>query len=771
MDDRQQRGLSAEEVVDRVRRGLTNAVRETTSRSYGDILRENVFTLFNLILVVLVVAVLLVGSPRDALFGLVVVFNSAVGVVQEIRAKRTLDRLQLLSAPRARVLREGETREIPLAEVVRDDVVLLQGGDQIAADGTVLASDGLEIDESLLTGESVPVLKQPGDGVLSGTFVIAGAGSIRATSVGEEAYARRLSAEAKRFRLVRSELREGVNRILKLVLWLMLPIGLLTVATQVERHASVQSATLSTAAALEAMVPQGLVLLTSIAFAYSVILLGRRQVLVQELAAVEVLARVDVVCIDKTGTLTEAALEVERLEPLAEGQPAEAALGALASLEGNRTAEALGARYARPDGWEARGHVAFSSGRKWSGATFGERGTWVLGAPEVLLPGGHDDAAAKAAAIAADGSRVLLLASTAEELAPDRPPASLAPAALVVLAERVRPDAAGALRYLADQGVAVKVLSGDSPATVAAVAARVGLEAREPVDSRTLPADAAELVALVDAHTVFGRISPQDKRRIVEALRAAGHVVAMTGDGVNDVPALKAADLGIAMGSGARAARAVGQVVLLDARFAVLPRVMAEGRRVIANIERVANLFLAKTTYAVFLALATAAAAVPFPFLPRHLTIVASLTIGIPSFFLALAPNPARYTPGFLQRVLRFALPAGSGAAVAAFAAYLGVRAGGVPLAEARTAATLALTLVGLWILGSLSRPLTGWRLWLVVSMALGLALVVTVPFARSFFALAVLLPRELGLAAASALGGVALVELGLRLAGWRRAQ
>jgi cation-transporting ATPase E len=767
-----QRGLTAGEVAERVARGETNAVREATSRSYADILRENVFTLFNLILAVLVAAVLLVGSPRDALFGLVVVINAAVGVIQEVRAKRTLDRLQLLSAPRARVLRDGQPRELPVAEVVLDDVVLLAIGDQVPADGRVLTSDGLELDESLLTGESVPTGKAPGDQVLSGSFVVAGAGSFRADRVGEQAYVRKLSAEARRFGLVHSELRVGVNGILKFVLWAMIPIGIITIASQVAQHAGVQAATLSTVAALSAMVPQGLVLLTSIAFAYSVILLGRKQVLVQELAAVEVLARVDVVCVDKTGTLTEAALEVERLEPLADGLPLEDALGALAALESNRTAEALATRWRKPAGWDAAGHVAFSSGRKWSGGGFGARGTWVLGAPEVLLASGaHGDVSERASREAATGSRVLLLARTSEPLSPARPPRELEPAALVLLAERVRPDARDTLAYFRDQGVAVKVLSGDSPPTVAAVAARCGLEAGEPVDARTLPAHDAALVELVDSHTVFGRITPDDKRRVVTALKAAGHAVAMTGDGVNDVPALKAADIGIAMGSGARAARAVAPVVLLDARFATLPSMVAEGRRVTANVERVANLFLTKTVWAVLLAVATAVAVTAFPLLPRHLTIVDALTIGIPAFFLALAPNPRRYRPGFLGRVLRFAIPAGLASGLAAFGAYLGVLSGGVPLAEARTAATVTLTLVGLWVLGILARPLTGWRLWLVVAMAAGLPLVVLVPFTRDFFALTFLAPGQLGIAAVAAAGGVVLLELGLRIAGWRERQ
>jgi cation-transporting ATPase E len=515
------------------------------------------------------------------------------------------------------------------------------------------------------------------------------------------------------------------------------------------------------------MVPQGLVLLTSIAFAVSVIELGRRNVLVQELAAVEVLARVDTVCVDKTGTLTEASLEVRELVPLAEDPAAAEALGALAALAPNATAKAIAASYPAPAGWQADGVVAFSSARKWSGADFGGRGRWVLGAPEVLLAGGgHPEAAERAAAIAASGVRVVLLARAGEPLSPAAPPASLEPAALVVLAERIRPDAADTLRYFAEQGVAVKVISGDDPRTVSAIAAAVGLDPGEPLDARTLPEDEAALAEAMDTHTVFGRVTPEQKRRMVAGLRSRGHVVAMTGDGVNDVLALKAADLGIAMGSGAPATRAIAQVVLLDGRFATLPRVVAEGRRVIANIERVANLFLTKTVYAILIALGVAALAVPFPYLPRHLTVVSSLTIGIPGFFLALEPNPTRYRPGFLGRVLRFVGPAGVACAVAALAAYL---AAGPSQPDSRTEATIALTLMGLWVLGTLAQPLRPRRLALVLALAAGLALVLALPFARWFFALAVPPAGTLVLTLATTAAGVALLEGGLRLTRWRR--
>jgi cation-transporting ATPase E len=765
------RGLTSGEVAERVRRGETNAAEERTSRSYGDILRENVFTLFNLILGVLVVVVLVAGSPRDALFGFVVVFNSAVGVVQEVRAKRELDRLQLLSAPRARVLRDGAIREVSLDDVVRDDVVELSVGDQVPADGPVLSAEGLEVDESLLTGESVPRQKAPGDGVMSGSFVVAGAGRFRAEQVGAEAYARRLAAEARRFGLVASELRASVNRILRWVLLAMVPIGVLTAVTQLGAHDTVRGTALATAAALEAMVPQGLVLLTSISFAVSVVALGRRNVLVSELAAVEVLARVDVVCVDKTGTLTESALTVDRVVPLSLSEDEAASpLAALAAVAPNKTAEAIADRFGSPHGWDARSSVPFSSTRKWSGGDFGEHGSWALGAPEVLLPPGtHEDVREKAASLSAEGNRVVLLARATGPLSVERPPANLQPAGLVVLRERIRVDAADTLRYFTNQDVVVKVISGDDPRTVAAVARAVGLDPGEPLDARSLPEEPGALATAMDTHTVFGRVTPEQKRRMVKGLQARGHVVAMTGDGVNDVLALKAADLGIAMGSGAAAARAVARVVLVDGRFATLPGVVAEGRRVIANIERVANLFLTKTVYAVLISLATAALALPYPFLPRHLTVVASLTIGIPGFFLALEPNAARYRPGFLGRVLRFAVPAGIAATAAAFGAYAADRYAGGSLMESRTVATLTLVVVGLWILGIMARPLTRWRFALLATLTAGLGLVLVIGPVRRFFALEYVPGPALGIVVLAVLGGIVLVELGLRVAGWRR--
>ncbi len=769
-------GLDAAAVAVRVAAGQVNRVDTGPSRSVAEIVRANVLTRFNALLGSLFIVILFVGPPQDGLFGIVLVLNTAIGLIEELRARRTLERLAVLSAPRALVLRDGERRDLPVDQVVLDDVIEIGAGDQVVVDGVVLRSDGLEIDESLLTGEADTVAKGSGEPLLSGSFVAAGTGAFQATRVGRETYAAQLTAEAKRFALARSELRAGINRILRVITWVLAPLALLLLVSQLRTHSAVASALRASVGGVVAMVPEGLVLLTSMAFAVAVTRLARRRVLVQELAAVEALARVDVLCVDKTGTLTEGELEVDQVVPLdAEEADVRAALGALAAADPrpNASLRAVAAACSDP-GWAVTERVPFSSARKWSGADFGEAGAWVLGAPDVLLPGATGTLGAAVERLAGEGRRVLAVAAAPDGLpaaAADRP---LRPAGYVVLRERLRPDAPEILAFLRQQGVTVKVISGDHPRTVAAVARQVGLSPEGPVeamDARDLPDDAAGLADAVEAHAVFGRVTPAQKRAMVASLRARGHVVAMTGDGVNDVLALKDADLGIAMGSGSAASRGVAQIVLLENAFATLPHVLAEGRRVIANIERVAQLFLTKTVYAMVLAVVVGLAGSPFPFLPRHLTLVASLTIGTPAFFLSLAPNAARAQPGFVRRALRFAAPAGVLAATATFLAYLAAReTGGVTTEQARTAATLTLVLVGLWVLVVLARPLTPWRVALVAAMSAGLLLAVLVPFAKEFFALS-LPPVRVGAVCVAlvALAGVAL-EASARLLGrWTR--
>jgi cation-transporting ATPase E len=730
-------GLTSAQVAERVDRGQVNAADEKTSRSFGEIARANVLTRFNAMLGVMLVLILVFGSPVDGLFGIVLVLNALIGIFQEVRAKRTLDRLAVLNAPRARAVRDGAAVEIPVEAVVLDDLLDLTAGDQVPADGMLQSVDGLEIDESLLTGESDAIVKQTGDQALSGSIVVAGKGRMQATAVGSDAYARKLTSEAKAFMQTRSEIYDGINRILKYITWALLVIGPILFLRQISDH-PISEAVTNAVGPLVGMVPEGLVLLTSLTFLLAAVTLARRKVLVQELPAVEGLARVDVVCLDKTGTLTEGTVAFHSLVALegVDQTHVEPALGALADDEHpNATAAAIGARYMPPVGWEQTAAVPFSSARKWSGATFGDRGTWVLGAPEMVWPDAEHSARHRSDEIAATGSRVLMLAHSASAFSGESLPAGLEPVSLVVLEEQVRPDAAETLAYFAQQGVQLKVISGDNPRTVGAVARRVGLAAdTEPFDARMLPDDPNDLAETLDTRSVFGRVTPQQKRAMVGALQARGHVVAMTGDGVNDALALKDADIGVAMGSGAAATRAVAQIVLLDGRFATMPGVVAEGRRVIANIERVANLFLTKTTYASLIAVLLAITAWATPFLPRHLTVVSTLTIGVPAFFLALMPNSRRYAPGFVRRVLRFAVPAGLLIGACVFITYAIARSGDLTTTEARTASTIVLMILALYVLVLLARPLNAYRTVLMVAMIVGFVAVLAIPWLRDFY-------------------------------------
>lgn len=745
-------GLTAAEVAERVSAGRINDVPVRSSRSISEIVRANLFTRINAIIGVLFVIILIVGPVQDALFGGVILANTLIGIIQEVRAKRTLDQLAIVGESRSRVWRDGAPVTLAASEIVLDDTVELGPGDKVVVDGTVGAAEGLEVDESLLTGEADPVLKRPGAPVMSGSFVVAGSGTFTATRVGREAYAAQLAEEARRFSLVNSELRNGIDRILKFVTYAIIPAGIALIITQlVVNDDDLPEAIRRMVGGLVPMVPEGLVLLTSLAFAVGVVRLGKQKCLVQELPAIEGLARVDTVCLDKTGTLTEASMDVDEVQRLEPGVPVAEVLGALGAADDrpNASMQAIIEVHPAPEGWERRRSTPFSSARRWSGATFfqpsGEESTWLLGAPEAILPAGHTVLVA-ADTYGARGLRVLLLARSSrplDELLDDPSAVSamagaVTPCALVVIKQRIRQEAPATLRYFADQNVSAKVISGDNAVSVGAVATSLGLPgAEQPLDARFLPHTPSELADSVEKNTIFGRVGPQQKRDMVGALQSRGHTVAMTGDGVNDVLALKDADIGVAMGSGSPATRAVAQIVLLNNSFATLPSVVAEGRRVIGNIERVANLFLTKTVYSVLLAVVIVLAQAPYPFLPRHITLVGSLTIGIPAFFLALAPNSERAKPNFVGRVLRFAVPAGSLAAAATTVAYLVARSIYDDNLDAETsAATLTLFLTALWALAIIARPYTWWRILLVLTMAGAFALTLSVPYLQEFFQL-----------------------------------
>jgi len=744
------RGLTTDEVAARRADGLINTVSQRSSRSFLGILSANVLTRFNAILTAMLVIVIVFGQLTDALFAVVMVVNAAVGIVQEVRAKRTLDALRVLDMPEVTVVRDGEHLIIATDEVVLDDLIELWAGHQVPVDGPVRSSAGLEIDESLLTGESLPVPKSSDDQALSGSVVVAGHGFMQATGIGEEAYAARLAQEARTFRLTASELRVGIDRILSTITWLLVPAGALVFWSERRSGREIDDSLIGMVAGVIGMVPQGLILLTSMAMAVAVIRLARRQTLVQELPAVEGLARIDTLCVDKTGTLTSGDITLAGVEVLAQpddasqpDDPAETVLAAIAGSDDhpNATLAAIAESSSGSPSWGVSDTVAFSSARKWSAVEFVQHGAWYLGAPEVLLSGRaevHAGVLARVADLAGSGERVLLLAA-ADRLAGEDLPAVVRPVALVRLVETLRPDADETLQYFRRQDVSVRVVSGDNAETVGAIAARLGIPGAEhPVDARSLPEDPDELREIVEHTTVFGRVTPEQKRDIVIALQEAGHTVAMTGDGVNDVPSIKQADIGVAMGSGTDATRAIAQVILLDNRFATLPHVVAEGRRVVANIERVATLFLTKTVYSVVLAFAIGALLQPFPFLPRHLSVVSVVTIGIPAFAVSFRASAERARPGFLRRVMRFSLPAGSIAAGVVLLAYGYSRSAlsDATLSEARTTATVALTGIGFWILFMVGAPLTK----LVValnSLMVGLfALAFVLPSVSTFYAL-----------------------------------
>ncbi|MFI0873306.1 magnesium-transporting ATPase [Streptomyces sp. CS149] len=776
-------GLSTAEVAERVARGEVNDVPVRSSRSITEIVRANVLTRFNLIIGVLWVIMLFVAPIQDSLFGFVIVANTGIGIIQEWRAKRTLDSLAVIGEAKPTVRRDGVAAEISTSEIVLGDLVELGPGDKVVVDGTVAEADSLEIDESLLTGEADPVLKRAGDPVMSGSFVVAGGGAFTATKVGREAYAAQLAEEASRFTLVHSELRSGISTILKYVTWMMVPTAIgLIISQLVVKDNNFKDSVARTVGGIVPMIPEGLVLLTSVAFAIGVVRLGRKQCLVQELPAIEGLARVDVVCLDKTGTLTEGGMDVTEVRPLNGSDEAyvEEVLRTFGASDPRPNASLQAIIDAYPAGeeaaWTVTDAMPFSSARKYSGAAFtesdGTASAWLLGAPDVLLSEG-DATLAEIEQLNEQGLRVLLLARVrGDDLDAPGAAAGAAPTALVVLEQRLRPDAGDTLAYFADQNVATKVISGDNAVSVGAVAGKLGLAGAEnTLDARRLPTDPDEMATAMEQNAVFGRVTPQQKRDMVAALQSRGHTVAMTGDGVNDVLALKDADIGVSMGSGSEATRAVAQIVLLNNSFATLPSVVAEGRRVIGNITRVATLFLTKTVYSVLLAILVVCTQVEYPFLPRHLTLLATLTIGVPAFFLALAPNKERAQPHFVRRVMRYAIPSGVIAAAATFTTYLVARhhyTGEGALDAETSAATLTLFLVAMWVLAIIARPYTWWRIALVAAMGLGFLIVLVVPWLQDFFALKLVGTTMPWTAVGIAVAAAALLEFVWRWVGRR---
>lgn len=654
-------GLTDQQAAQRVRQGLVNGTEEIKTKSITRIVRDNLITFFNILNVILAALVLSVGSYKNLLFMGVIICNTLIGIIQEIKAKKTIDNLSLITAPKAHVVRSGTETEVPVKDLVLDDVVLLSAGNQIPADCTVLEGQ-CEADESLLTGESDPIVKNCGDSLLSGGFIVSGKCRAKVEHVGQENYAAKIAASAKYLKKPNSEIMKWTNLIIKFIGFSIIPIGAMLFYKQIfVSNQAFKTAVVSTVAALIGMIPEGLVLLTSVVLAVGVIRLSRHKALVQELYSIETLARVDTLCLDKTGTITEGCMQVDSLVPLCEmaKQKIEGTLAAIAAAlnDGTPTMNAVKEAFSHPPKWNCEKEVPFSSARKWSGAGFGEAGNFVLGAGEFILQERFEEIRPQAEKYAKLGQRVLLLAEVKNISADGIDPKEVTPMALVLLSDRIRKNARKTLEYFHDQGVVLKVISGDNPATVSNIAKKAGLKhAERYIDASTLK-NYTDIQSAVEKYTVFGRVTPKQKLELVKALKEKKHTVAMTGDGVNDVPALKESDCSIAMASGSDAARTVSNVVLLDSDFASMPRIVNEGRRSINNLQRSASLFLIKAIFSALIAILFIFLTCNYPFQPIQFTLINAVSIGIPSFFLALEPNRDRIHGKFIVNVLEKSLP------------------------------------------------------------------------------------------------------------------
>ena len=800
-------GLTPKEVVQRIESGQSNAVKTSTSRSVQDIVRANVFTLLNGIIFAAMVLVLITGSWRDAVFGFVIIINTGIGIVTELRAKRTLDKLSILVASEFLVRRDGKDVEVSHNEIVLDDLLWIRAGEQVPADGQIIQTWGLELDESMLTGESRTVRHKVGEQVYSGATAVSGMALVKVNAVGSHSYAATLTAQAKVYKKTVSDLNKGINTILKFMTFLVVPLCILLILSQIHTvggwgtalsTGEWRQAVVSAVAGVVGMIPEGLVLLTSLNFAVAAMRLARHNTLVQELESVETLARVDALNLDKTGTITDGGIAFNRLVMLDSANAAAEQAATQALYDCCNEEQPNGTGQAVLAGLKAQGYgagavesrVPFSSARKWSAVRkSGE--TWYMGAPEVIisaLEGDYSSVLQQVNEYANDGNRVLLVARSTAPLSEgscrqkrlrgaveganvsDGPQLDVQaePMALVLCSEKIREDAERTLAWFREQGVRCRVISGDNPVTVGAIARRVKLTGdHEPVamDARELPEDVNELARVLENVDVLGRVLPDQKKAIVQALHTQNHVVAMTGDGVNDALAIKEADLGIAMGNAAPATKAVAQVVLVDSKFSHLPDVVARGRQVMANMERVASLFLVKTVYSALISLGVVLTQIPYPYLPRHITYIGALTIGMPAFILALAPNTRRYIPGFLKRVVTFALPGGIATALSVLlAAWVlppvmgwNVTGDAADLSALRATSAIILFAMGVFVLARVARPLNGWRGVLVAVFAAAGVIGAFVPFVANFFAL--ILPTGATMVATLiALAGSALI-------------
>ncbi len=732
-------GLSPEEVRLRQQNGLRNITPASNTKTERQIVKEKVFTFFNLIFIVLAASLLIVGSFKNLAFLIVAVANTVIGIFQEIRAKRAVDKLTLVAAGTLKAIRSGERVSVRTDQLVRDDIVEFAAGDQICADAVV--RDGqMQVNESLLTGEADAIIKNVGDTLKSGSFVISGRCRAQLTHVGADSYAAKLAAEARRdVRSTKSEMMQSLTKLITVVGIALIPMGIILFIRQMQTLA-LRDSVEATVAALIGMIPEGLYLLTSVAIAVSCMKLARSRVLVQDMNCIETLAHVDVLCVDKTGTITEPEMEVTDIYPVESSrfsyEDIENILAAFYYGEepDNETARAMALQFGRESNWRAVKRIPFSSSSKYSAADFGAHGKYVIGAPEFVMGTRYGQIRENTEPWTARGCRVLLLASYEASFEGKLESELVTPIALIYLTNLIRPDAPKTFRYFAEQGVSIRVISGDNPLTVSEVAANAGIEnADRYVDSTTLVSD-RDYAEAVRKYTVFGRVTPEQKRKLIRAFKAEGHTVAMTGDGVNDVLALKDADCGIAMASGSQAASQVAQIVLLNSQFSAMPDIVGEGRRVINNIQRAASLFLVKNIFSFALTLLLLFIDMPFPLQAIQLSLISSLTIGVPSFFLALEPNYALVEGKFMRNVIRRAIPGGLTNVLLVLTAGILTRLFHLPETDFNAMSVWIVSAVGFVTLYFVCKPFTRLRFAVFAVMLAGMLLSMLIPPFAVFF-------------------------------------
>lgn len=763
-------GLTEREVRERVLKGEVNRIPKPPSRTIGQMFRANFFNFFNGLNIVLAILVLIAGSPKNAIFAFVIIVNSIIGVGQELSARKTLEKLSMLSMAHVNVIRDGKKKRISIEEVVKDDIVFLDAGDQVLADCILIQGDELEIDESMLTGEADPIYKKTEDNLLSGSFVVAGEGYARVAKVGKETYSSQLAEEASKFKIVNSELQTSITKIIKCMLWLIGPIGILLAITQfVFADASWQEAIIGSVSGIIGMIPEGLVLLASATFIVSVVRLAKYNTLVQQLSATETLARVDILCVDKTGTITEGRLKLVDVVALVNNDRGliDTVLGVLSNNlpSKNPTQNAILEAYKNPQKVNIIEKVPFSSRRKWGGIVIEEYGAWVLGAPEILLEERYNEYIDKIEIEAKKGRRVLLLGKVNQGSLKTGILREVEEVALILIEDVIRKEAPEVLSYFKEEGVNLKVISGDNPVTVSAVAKRAGVEGSDKyVDARTLPNDIEELKMVVDNYSIFGRVTPHQKKDIVKALKENNHTVAMTGDGVNDVLALKESDCGIAMANGSDATKAVAQLVLLDSDFGSLPKVVLEGRKQINNLERVAELFLSKTAFFMVLAIVFCIARVTYPITPIQSSLVGSCAIGIPAFFLSNLPFKGNIKDNFLKRILSRSLPNGMVMGILVTISYLVVYFQGNNFIYCSSVAVLVFLGISMIILVKVSLPLTKFKVALAFAMAICSCLCYFTPIGRIIFSFELLDLKDWIFSAALIVGSLPLMYLARKI-------